>query len=85
MIIIGERINSTRKAIARATQERDTAFLQKETLIQVEAGADYIDVNAGTFIEKETEYLEWLVQTVQAATDKPLCIDSPNPQALFPL
>lgn len=84
MIIIGERINSTRKAIARAIQERDTAFLQKEALIQVEGGADYIDVNAGTFIEKETEYLEWLVQTVQAATDKPLCIDSPNPEALVP-
>lgn len=83
MIIIGERINSTRKAIARAIEERDVAFLQKEALVQAEAGADYIDVNAGTFIEKEVDYLEWLVQKVQAVTDKPLCIDSPNSKALI--
>ena len=82
MIIIGERINSTRKSIARAIKEKDVTFLQKEALIQVQAGVDYLDVNAGTFIEKEAEYLEWLVQIVQAVTDKPLCIDSPNPQAL---
>jgi len=82
MIIIGERINSTRKSIARAIEERDVAFLQKEALAQVEAGADYIDVNAGTFVEKESKYLEWIVQIVQAVTDKPLCIDSADPKAL---
>ena len=82
MIVIGERINSTRKSIAKAIEEKDVGFLQKEALKQVEAGADYVDVNAGIFIEKEAEYLEWLVQIVQEVTDKPLCIDSPNPQAL---
>jgi len=56
-------------------------FIREEAIKQVEAGADYIDVNAGTFIEKETEYLQWLVKVVQEATGKPLCIDTVDPQA----
>ncbi len=50
--------------------------------MQHEGGAAYIDVNAGTFVGKEAEYLPWLVRTVQAAVDTPLCLDSPNPEAL---
>jgi cobalamin-dependent methionine synthase I len=49
---------------------------------QAEAGAHYIDVNAGTFLDKEVGYLCWLVETVQNAVDLPLCLDSPNPEAL---
>jgi cobalamin-dependent methionine synthase I len=49
---------------------------------QAEAGADYIDVNAGIFVGKEPEYLRWLVETVQQATDKPCAIDSPDPSAI---
>ena len=49
---------------------------------QAEAGADYIDVNAGIFVGKEPEYLRWLVETVQQATDKPCAIDSPDPAAI---
>jgi 5-methyltetrahydrofolate--homocysteine methyltransferase len=49
---------------------------------QAEAGAHFIDVNAGTFLDRETESLCWLVDTVQAQVDLPLCLDSPNPAAL---
>jgi len=49
---------------------------------QAEAGAGFIDVNAGTFLDKEVESLCWLVETVQAGVDLPLCLDSPNPEAL---
>ena len=82
MLIIGERINSSNRRIARAIEERDSAFIQQEAQMQVEAGADYIDVNAGTFLDREVECLQWLVETVQQAVDKPLCLDSPNPEAL---
>jgi 5-methyltetrahydrofolate--homocysteine methyltransferase len=47
-----------------------------------EAGVHYIDVNAGTFLDQETECLCWLVEIVQQEVDLPLCLDSPNPQAL---
>lgn len=61
---------------------RDAAAVQGEALRQVEAGAVYVDVNAGTFVGGEPETLRWLAETVQQAASVPLCIDSPNPAAL---
>ena len=82
MIIIGELINASRKAIKAAIEAGDAGAIQKVATDQAEAGADYIDVNAGIFVGKEPEYLKWLVQTVQQATDKPCAIDSPDPSAI---
>jgi cobalamin-dependent methionine synthase I len=82
MIIIGELINASRKAIKAAIEAQDAAAIQQVARDQAEAGADYIDVNAGIFVGKEPEYLRWLVETVQQATDKPCAIDSPDPSAI---
>ena len=82
MIIIGELINASRKAIKAAIEGRDAAAIQKVAKDQAEAGADFIDVNAGIFVGQEPEYLTWLVQTVQQVTDKPCAIDSPDPAAI---
>jgi len=82
MIIIGELINASRKAIKAAIEAQDAAAIQQVAKDQAEAGADYIDVNAGVFVGKEPEYLKWLVETVQAAVDKPCAIDSPDPSAV---
>jgi cobalamin-dependent methionine synthase I len=56
--------------------------VQAEARAQAAAGAHYIDVNGGTFAGREPELLRWLVETVQAVTDLPLCLDSPDPEAL---
>ncbi|MBF0529001.1 MAG: methyltetrahydrofolate cobalamin methyltransferase [Deltaproteobacteria bacterium] len=82
MIIIGELINASRKAIGEAIEAQDAETIKKVAADQAEAGASFIDVNAGVFLEKEPEYLSWLVQNVQAVTDKPCSIDSPNPKAI---
>jgi len=82
MIIIGELINASRKAIGAAIEAEDVAAIQKVAQDQTAAGADYIDVNAGIFVGKEPEYLKWLVNTVQQVTDKPCAIDSPDPKAI---
>ena len=82
MIIVGEKINTSRKKISEAVEKRDADFIRQVARDQAEAGADYIDVNAGTFVEKETEFLCWLVETVQSAVDVPLSLDSPSPKAL---
>jgi len=82
MIIIGELINASRKAIGAAIEAQDAAAIQKVAQDQHAAGANYIDVNAGIYVKKETEYLAWLVQTVQAVVDGPCAIDSPNPKAI---
>ncbi len=82
MLIIGERINSTRESIARAINEQDVAFIQQEARQQADAGADYIDVNAGAMLGEEVKYLSWLVKIVQEVVDKPLCLDTGNADAL---
>ena len=82
MIIIGELINASRKPIKAAIEAQDAEAIQNVAREQAEAGADYIDVNAGIFVGKEPEYLKWLVETVQQATDKPCAIDSPDPGAI---
>jgi cobalamin-dependent methionine synthase I len=82
MIIIGELINASRKAIKAAIEAQDAAAIQQVAADQAAAGADYIDVNAGIFVGKEPAYLKWLVQTVQQTTDKPCAIDSPDPLAI---
>ncbi len=82
MIIIGELINASRKAIGAAIEGQDAAAIQKVAEDQHTAGADFIDVNAGIFVDKEPEYLSWLVQTVQQVVEGPCAIDSPNPKAI---
>ena len=82
MIIIGELINASRKAIAEAIETQDAGAIQQVARDQAEAGADYIDVNAGVFVGRESALLKWLVQTVQSAADKPCAIDSPDPAAI---
>ena len=82
MIIVGEKINTSRKSIEEAVARRDAAFIGRIARQQAEAGAHYIDVNAGTFVEEEAECLCWLVETVQREVSLPLSLDSADPGAL---
>jgi len=82
MIIVGELINASRKAIGAAIEAGDKAAIQKVAADEHAAGADYIDVNAGIFVGKEAEYLKWLTQSVQAVIDGPCALDSADPAAL---
>jgi len=83
MLIVGEKINTSIKAISRAVESGDGDYIAGVAKAQASAGADLIDVNAGTFLEKEADRLTWLVRTVQEAVELPLCLDSPNPDALI--
>ena len=82
MIIIGEKINGTRKRVKEAIAEKDKSFIQSLALRQVKAGAVYLDVNAGTAPEKEPDDMIWLINIIQEVTDITLCLDSANPNAL---
>jgi 5-methyltetrahydrofolate--homocysteine methyltransferase len=82
MRIVGEKINGTRQRVAQAIEERDAAFIQNLAARQAEAGAAWLDVNAGTHRDREPDDLVWLVETIQPVVDTPLCLDSANLQAL---
>lgn len=82
MKIIGEKINGTRKRVAKAIAERDAVFIQNLAKKQVEGGSSWLDVNAGTPPSREADDLIWLINLAQEVTDVPLCLDSANPDAL---
>ncbi len=82
MKIIGEKINGTRRRVAQAIEERDGAFIQDLAIKQAQAGAAWLDVNAGTHPDREVDDLIWLVEVVQPVVQVPLCLDSANPLAL---
>jgi 5-methyltetrahydrofolate corrinoid/iron sulfur protein methyltransferase len=83
VIIIGEKINGTGKKVGRAIHGRDAGFIRELAVRQFEAGATYLDINAGTLPQREPEDMAWLVEVVQeAAPEATLCLDSGNPDAL---
>jgi cobalamin-dependent methionine synthase I len=83
MIIVGERINSTRKSIQEALQAGNEAALLGEAQGQWAAGAHYLDVNTATMLDAETEWMKRLVTGIQATIPEALlAIDSPNAAAL---
>jgi 5-methyltetrahydrofolate--homocysteine methyltransferase len=82
MIFIGEKINGTRKLIKEAVLARNGAYISAVAKQQSEAGADYLDINAGTSPEREAEDMGWLIDTVQGAVETPICIDSSSPEVL---
>ncbi len=81
-ITIAERINATRKNIREAIEKRDAEAIKAEAVAQAAAGASLIDVNGGTRPDEERANLDWLIDIVAGATDKPLCVDSANPSLL---
>ncbi len=82
MIVIGERINTSRKPINEALEKRDKAFLQEEARKQEAAGAAYIDVNCGSRLNTEYDDFLWLLEIVQEAVTVPLSLDSPSAKVL---
>lgn len=81
-MIIGELINSSRKIIKPLVENYDEAALLAIAEAEKEAGADYLDLNCGTFVHDEAERLSWLVKTVGEQSGLPLCLDSPSHTAL---
>jgi len=80
--VIGERINTSRKKVQEAVAARDAAYIIDDVTQQQEAGASYIDVNAGARIGHETEDMKWLIETIQPIAKVPLALDSPDPAVL---
>lgn len=85
MIIIGERVNATRKVIKAAVQSHDEQPIIDEIRRQDEAGANFIDLNAGTGSgdrEQEASDLAWLIDIALRTTEKDFTLDSSDPAVL---
>ena len=79
MLIVGERINSTRIQIQGVIKNRDAATILKEAHAQISAGAAFIDVNCAVTSGDEVQEIDWVISVLQSAIkDISICIDSPN-------
>jgi len=81
--IIGERINPTgHKKLAAALTERDFDYIRQLAATQVADGAEILDVNVGVAGLDDVFLLPEVIQIVTDEVDMPICIDTPNPEAL---
>jgi len=82
-VMIGERINPTRrKKLAATMASGDFSVVQEDALLQVKAGAQVLDINAGIPGGDEPALLRGATLAVMEVVDVPLCFDSANPNAL---
>ncbi|MDD5259174.1 MAG: homocysteine S-methyltransferase family protein [bacterium] len=82
-VIIGERINPTaRKALAEAIKSGNFSLASEEARSQVSAGCDLLDVNVSVPGTNEKESIRKLVFDLSSQIDKPLVLDSPNPEVI---
>jgi 5-methyltetrahydrofolate--homocysteine methyltransferase len=81
--IIGERINPTgHKKLSKALTDGDLDYVRRLARDQVAAGADVLDVNVGVPGLDEVSLLPQIVEVVSSEVDVPICIDTPNVEAL---
>src|SRR3990172_1448718 len=79
-VIIGERINPTRrKKLAESMSQGDFSVVQEDAVRQVEAGAHVLDVNAGIPGGDEPALLRGAAQAVMEVASLPICFDTANP------
>jgi 5-methyltetrahydrofolate--homocysteine methyltransferase len=82
--IIGERINPTgKKSFAAELREGKVAYIRREAMEQVAAGATILDVNVGAPGIDEPSAMERAVFCVTGAVTVPLALDSSSPEALL--
>jgi 5-methyltetrahydrofolate corrinoid/iron sulfur protein methyltransferase len=84
MLIIGERINGMFKNVRAAIAEQNKDVIVDLARRQVAAGAQVLDVNVGPASDEPVKAMLWLVDTIQAAVDVPLSIDSAKLEVFEP-
>ena len=82
MICIGESINIMSQTLGPAMKERNPKPIQEMAIAELEGGVDYLDINIGPARRGGDELMEWVVNTVQEVTDKPLSLDTTNTVAM---
>jgi 5-methyltetrahydrofolate corrinoid/iron sulfur protein methyltransferase len=81
--IIGERIHMISPEIKDALATRNEEPLIRRAKEQLDAGADWIDVNIGPAEKDGVAIMKWAVETLQGALDNvPLVLDTVNVAAI---
>ena len=78
LTIIGERINPGFRSTQALFDDEDFAGIQALAVRQAQAGASYLNVNAGTKALKDPHFMVEVVRAIQAVVDLPLSLDCPD-------
>lgn len=81
MLLVADNLQIINREIARAVAARDPGPIRELALRCRAAGAQAIDVNCGPMPRDPEGNTGFLMQTVRAAIDVPLLIDTANPAA----
>lgn len=82
MIIIGERLNSSRHPVFKAFDQRNERYILDDAKKQKKAGANYIDLNTAALLDKEIQALQWAIPLLQKELSIPISIDTPSHEAM---
>ncbi|MFC1901409.1 dihydropteroate synthase [Chloroflexota bacterium] len=82
MILIGENLNVISQTLGPALRERNAAPIEEMAREETKANIDLIDLNIGPARKGGDELMDWVVNTVQAVTDKMLSLDTTNLDAM---
>ena len=82
VMAIAESINIMGKRSGEAMKARIQGPVQEMAREETAAGASYLDLNIGPARKDGTELMPWIVQTVEAASDLPLRLDTTNMDAM---
>ena len=82
-MIIGERIHCISPVIREAFATRNPEPILKRAQEQLDAGADYLDLNIGPAERDGEELMQWGVKLLQDNFDNvPLALDTANIKAI---
>ena len=82
VLAIAESINIMGNRSGGAMKERSPGAVQEMAKEESAAGAAFLDLNIGPARKDGTDLLPWVVETVQAVSDTPLCLDTTNTDAM---
>lgn len=82
VLAIAESINIMGNRSGGAMKERNPGPVQEMAKEESAAGAAYLDLNIGPARKDGTDLMPWVVETVEAVTDTPLCLDTTNTDAM---
>ncbi len=78
LTIIGERINPGFKSTKEMFDNSNINAIQALAVKQAEAGAVYLNINIGTRALDDHDFMEEVIEAIQAVVDIPLSFDFPN-------
>ncbi len=82
MILIGENLNVISQTLGPALKDKNAGPIEEMARAETAAGIDLIDLNIGPARRGGDELMSWVVNTVQAVTDKMLSLDTTNLDAM---